>query len=437
MSKLEGAWIPRKMRGIHAPVEAAAGPRCRFPEFFGREWKRHSICSRYMRAKVLVSWLSYFRVGLSRWRKTPRNKRKGKIMSELTRPVLFRVAVIAMALALSAVAQGQFNYTTNHGAITIAGYTGPGGAVYIPARIGGLPVTGIGVAAFEDCGSLTDITIPDGVTIIGDYAFAFCTFLTNVTIPNTVASIGSGAFYACSWLKSVAIPDSVTNLGNFAFAESGLASATIPKSITVIGDYTFQYCGLSSVAIPDSVTAIGAGAFSGSGLKSVTIPNGVTSIGASAFSPCVILTNATIPASVTSIGSYTFSECGNLRAVYFQGNAPRGDWSVFHNDDFLTLYYLPGTTGLGSTFGFPQFGCPPAVLWNPEAQTGGASFGVRTNHFGFAITGSSGLVIVVEATANLANPTWSPVHTNTLTALAQAVLAHLGEGNVHVVGPGR
>lgn len=213
MSKLEGAWIPRKMRGIHAPVEAAAGPRCRFPEFFGREWKRHSICSRYMRAKVLVSWLSYFRVGLSRWRKTPRNKRKGKIMSELTRPVLFRVAVIAMALALSAVAQGQFNYTTNHGAITIAGYTGPGGAVYIPARIGGLPVTGIGVAAFEDCGSLTDITIPDGVTIIGDYAFAFCTFLTNVTIPNTVASIGSGAFYACSWLKSVAIPDSVTNLG--------------------------------------------------------------------------------------------------------------------------------------------------------------------------------------------------------------------------------
>lgn len=81
----------------------------------------------------------------------------------------------------------------------------------------------------------------------------------------------------------------------------------------------------------------------------------------------------------------------------------------------MTLYYLPGTTGLGSTFGFPQFGCPPAVLWNPEAQTGGASFGVRTNHFGFAITGSSGLVIVVEATANLANPTWSPVHTNTLT----------------------
>ena len=44
-----------------------------------------------------------------------------------------------------------------------------------------------------------------------------------------------------------------------------------------------------------------------------------------------------------------------------------------------------------------------------------ASFGVRTNQFGFTITGTSNLVIVVEACTNLANPVWSPVGTNTLT----------------------
>ena len=51
----------------------------------------------------------------------------------------------------------------------------------------------------------------------------------------------------------------------------------------------------------------------------------------------------------------------------------------------------------------------------PDVQTSGGSFGVRTNRFGFNITGTSGLVIVVEACTNLANPSWSPVGTNTLT----------------------
>jgi hypothetical protein len=55
------------------------------------------------------------------------------------------------------------------------------------------------------------------------------------------------------------------------------------------------------------------------------------------------------------------------------------------------------------------------VLWNPQVQTSDASFGVRTNQFGFTITGTSGLVVVVEACTSLANPIWSPAGTNTLT----------------------
>lgn len=43
-----------------------------------------------------------------------------------------------------------------------------------------------------------------------------------------------------------------------------------------------------------------------------------------------------------------------------------------------------------------------------------ASFGVRTNQFGFTITGTSNLVIVVEASTNLAGPAWYPLQTNTL-----------------------
>jgi len=59
--------------------------------------------------------------------------------------------VLPLLVALPAMAEGQFNYATTNGAITITQYTGPGGPVSIPATIGGLPVTGIGgLSYFSD-----------------------------------------------------------------------------------------------------------------------------------------------------------------------------------------------------------------------------------------------------------------------------------------------
>jgi hypothetical protein len=78
--------------------------------------------------------------------------------------------------------------------------------------------------------------------------------------------------------------------------------------------------------------------------------------------------------------------------------------TVFTNDP-VTLYYLPGTF-LGSFY--------PKVLWNPQAQTTNASFGVVSNQFGFNIIGNSNLVVVVEACADLSHPLWIPIGTNRL-----------------------
>jgi hypothetical protein len=41
--------------------------------------------------------------------------------------------------------------------------------------------------------------------------------------------------------------------------------------------------------------------------------------------------------------------------------------------------------------------------------------GVRSNQFGFTITGTVNLMVTVEAATNLGNPAWSPLETNTLT----------------------
>jgi hypothetical protein len=188
-----------------------------------------------------------------------------------------------------------------------------------------------------------------------------------------------------------AIPNSVTNIRDDAFYGcASLISVTIGAGVTSIGDYAFSGCGnLSSVMIPSG--SVGGYAFYACGLTNVTIGNGVTSIAFAAFEGCTSLTG-----------------------VYFAGNAPSLDvTSPFGGDTNAVVYYLPGTTGWGTSFGGR-----PTALWflpNPLILNTGASFGVKSNRFGFSISWATNTSVVEEACTNLANPVWSPVGTTALS----------------------
>ncbi|MBR0303302.1 MAG: leucine-rich repeat protein, partial [Clostridia bacterium] len=62
------------------------------------------------------------------------------------------------------------------------------------------------------------------VTSIGDYAFSYRTRLTEIEIPECVSLIGSNSFSGCSSLKKLRIPDSVTGISGYAF--NGCSSLT-------------------------------------------------------------------------------------------------------------------------------------------------------------------------------------------------------------------
>jgi hypothetical protein len=185
--------------------------------------------------------------------------------------------------------------------------------------------------AFDDCTTLTSITIPDGVTSISGNALTDCSalnyneynngkYLGNINNPyvvlcdliNTDVSsfeihsntqvIYYGVFYGCSTLANITIPTAVTSIGTFAFEGcSSLTSITIPDSVTTICSYAFYDC---------------------SSLKSITMPESVISIGDGAFSGCSSLTSISIPSSVTSIGSYAFSGCSSSESLTVNKNNP-------------------------------------------------------------------------------------------------------------------
>lgn len=289
------------------------------------------------------------------------------IMKDNTSLIKMCVLCAVLLLISPATVQAQFGYTPNADGVscTITNYTGSGGVVSIPTNIDGLTVTGIGDGEDSVIGNndVTGVIIPATVIGIGDSAFATSRSLAAVTIPGSVISVGESAFANCV----------------------GLTNVTVPASVTSIGAAAFSHC---------------------EGLTNITIANGVTSIGMSAFVSCIRLTNITIPASVTNLSEDAFSGCTSLTGAYFAGNAPTVGSNVFYDDDAqLKTYYLPGMTGWSSTFW--SYLNPEAVLWNPLIQATGTNFGVRSNKFGFNITGTANIPIVVQAATSLAGSTWT------------------------------
>ena len=138
--------------------------------------------------------------------------------------------------------------------------------------------TNIAASTFNNCDSLTSVTIPNSVTKIGDLVFGWCTGLTSVTIPNSVTKIGNYAF-AEAKIPSFSMGKGVKSIGNCAFYGFSTGTMTIPSSVTSIGSSAFYKAVLSTLNIAASIKTITSNNFSGiSAVKLINITTNTLTI---------------------------------------------------------------------------------------------------------------------------------------------------------------
>jgi hypothetical protein len=168
-----------------------------------------------------------------------------------------------------------------------------------------------------------EVVMTDAVTSVASEAFYSCRYLESISIGKNVSYIGARAFSQCTALSRVEISESVTYIEENAFYGcTALEEITIPASVTTLGEAAFMDCtSLNTVHMFEGLKNIGNNAFSGcTALSSIVIPESVTEIGGAAFYNCTSLVRIAIPESVSVLNDSTFRRCTSLSEIMLSAN---------------------------------------------------------------------------------------------------------------------
>ena len=259
--------------------------------------------------------------------------KKEKIIISIASSFLGVIAVFAFLFGFDVfnLKPGNFLYYKVDGGYEIVGINENVTELVIPSSYKGLPVVGIGDAAFYDESRFKDVTsvkLPNSLKYIGNNAFRGLWSLKSIVIPSSVVSIGDNAFLDCVLLNSIEFSNdnSIQSIGRTAFNNTKIKDSTVE----VLGEFGESYFVLDDIAlfsenigtqvvIPDNIRVLAADIFySNYNVKSVSVGAdsclqfissfgfALTNITSIDFSQC---------SSLLGISSYAFQYCSLLQSV--------------------------------------------------------------------------------------------------------------------------
>ena len=197
-------------------------------------------------------------------------------------------------------------------------------------------VDSIGSNAFDNCGELTSVRLPEGLKAIGEYAFSSCSGLTSISFPGSLRHIGEYAFSSCSGLTFLSFPEGMTEIGKDAFRNCGrLETLSFPSTMKSIDwsvfcdqcEYEWEECTCDSikrVEVKDIATWFNSNRIVGN-------HNLVVARNADLYVDGKLLTEVVLPDTMTRIRPALFYGCKKLHSVVFPNNLKVIDDCAFEN----------------------------------------------------------------------------------------------------------
>ncbi len=232
----------------------------------------------------------------------------------------------------------------------------------------------LGKCAFAYCKSLSELSIPDGVTELPSDLFKCCTSLKKVHIPDHIESIPANCFKDCVSLIDVNMPGSlkIINVGAFRNCRSLTSDIlNFPDELEQIKDSAFKYCdGLEKIRIPLNVTQIRTSVFEGCrNLKEVVFEHHISTVDYYSFCDCEKLESFPFQLVDTAICISAFRSCVSLNNPVFSDTLRSIGPSAFYGCNSIKEVLLPNSMDSVSNYAFSNNTSLERVVLSPNIDT--------------------------------------------------------------------